>query len=758
MDNSRTVKRINKVKGMIELSDSAGRRLWHDIDKKLLESVCVDQDVEIEFKGSRVIRISPKDSRDRTRKLTKSSQIYDQGKNSKEKEDVRQDSSGRLLRSEKGAAPTSSTKNPYQFVRVVAQWPGKEELHTHVLGRRPPFKLDDLSEEKTGVIECTLTAKTPLFVGGYVDKDSSDVSRREFFNEGGARKIPGSTLRGMIRSVYEAATNSCVSGTRNHQHYFYRDRSRLTVIPGIIREKQGAIVFHPLSGDPPSDRPVEKRQPAAWIPRYLTNGQRRVNVPREMKLEHGRKYWAEIESLDYKSGIRIWNTIAILPLTKDQPRATKAGSLIVEAYYYCTGKNIHNKHDERIFFEGNMQSDIEISNDSEIKRRYESLLKDYKSRGKSSEGGQGNIKQSAFIEPSNSDWDLKDGCLLYGVYEGDSLVDLVPVLIPRRRFSSSNFDRIPDLVRPCTDIRYLCPACRMFGWVNASPSAKEEGDGDANKQAVAYRGRVRVSDATPSKDNGTHEDLHVLQGVPKPSAYGFYLRPRGSLDTDGDKASNSVSGKGYDDDRLQIRGRKMYLHHDRVDIKIGPHRDADQSNNKNMEKTLSGAYVDGSIFTFRISFERLSDVELGALLWVLTLPSSSDAGREMYHRLGYAKPLGLGSCRIDVKLLLESTAVYGSWDVEKGETSDSCDVFIKQFTAELIKVYGEGNAQSGNLTDVPFIGDMHNILGSKKDIGYPPLGEFGDRIKRKNSAEAVWGKEGYQHSEVLWLPLVEKDR
>ncbi len=51
----------------------------------------------------------------------------------------------------------------------------------------------------------------------------------------------------------------------------------------------------------------------------------------------------------------------------------------------------------------------------------------------------------------------------------------------------------------------------------------------------------------------------------------------------------------------------------------------------------------GAAFTFRVQFENLAPLELGALLYAVELED------QMVHRLGYAKPLGFGSVKVTVE-------------------------------------------------------------------------------------------------------------
>lgn len=99
--------------------------------------------------------------------------------------------------------------NPYDFMRLAAGEPERHRPHRH-------HRFAGLS----GRIVCTLTARTHLFVprlqggGGSVGHERLALSR-DFHR---APLIPGSSLKGVIRSVAEAASNSCFTLPRTF-HY-----------------------------------------------------------------------------------------------------------------------------------------------------------------------------------------------------------------------------------------------------------------------------------------------------------------------------------------------------------------------------------------------------------------------------------------------------------------------------------------------------------------------------------------------------------
>ena len=76
----------------------------------------------------------------------------------------------------------------------------------------------------SGTISCSLQALTPLLVGGPADKNSNaeGPSERSFFTLNDGRiAIPGTSLKGMLRSYVEAITRSKIEFISDKK-IFYR--------------------------------------------------------------------------------------------------------------------------------------------------------------------------------------------------------------------------------------------------------------------------------------------------------------------------------------------------------------------------------------------------------------------------------------------------------------------------------------------------------------------------------------------------------
>ncbi|MGH9803445.1 MAG: RAMP superfamily CRISPR-associated protein, partial [Blastocatellia bacterium] len=89
--------------------------------------------------------------------------------------------------------------NPYDFVRLLERKPD----------RKAPHQMHDKFSGQSGRLICTLTACTPLFTPAlqYAGRSPSH-KRLTFHRVAGTPTLPGSSLKGVIRNMAEAAANA----------------------------------------------------------------------------------------------------------------------------------------------------------------------------------------------------------------------------------------------------------------------------------------------------------------------------------------------------------------------------------------------------------------------------------------------------------------------------------------------------------------------------------------------------------------------
>ena len=188
--------------------------------------------------------------------------------------------------------------------------------------------------------------------------------------------------------------------------------------------------------------------------------------------------------------------------------------------------------------------------------------------------------------------------------------------------------------------------------------------------------------------------------------------------SDGEAQADELSKQevGYSPDK-GLRGRKIYPHHARLPdnywneplqdrTQQGPPwqeyrrpRKGEEEQRDSQNRSIKAWIKPGTEFVFDIHVLNLSKVELGALLWLLSLPEGH------FHRFGGGKSLGFGSMRLDMGScgLLTGDALrrkYTGWQPALDQNPKcSVDSFINAFKEAVVKAYNYVQA----FEDVPFI-------------------------------------------------------
>lgn len=256
---------------------------------------------------------------------------------------------------------------------------------------------------------------------------------------------------------------------------------------------------------------------------------------------------------------------------------------------------------------------------------------------------------------------LRDGEPVFYLIEGGRLTFFGRAQMFRLPYRSKPVDLVPESLRRPGDIDF---AESLFGFVRTAAEIEAMKLNVKARQCHrirAYAGRVSVSDArlAPGQTDiwlSPDEPLvtHILAS-PKPTAFQLYL-----VQTNGTKNSLRHFDSPTPSETV-IRGHKMYWHRgnpglDELRAKpdsLGVDEQGSVSTGSTQHTQMSPVKA-GKRFECTIHFENLSDVELGAILWALTLPGVSG---DFCYKLGMAKSLGMGSIAIvDQKLHIHDVA------------------------------------------------------------------------------------------------------
>ncbi len=199
----------------------------------------------------------------------------------------------------------------------------------------------------------------------------------------------------------------------------------------------------------------------------------------------------------------------------------------------------------------------------------------------------------------------------------------------------------------------------IWGFISKSRNSS----GKQGRKAHAYASRIAVTDATMvsfdpkglwlNKDKATVPP--ILAG-PKPTAFQHYL-----VQTN----SNPLALKHYSSKPVKdtvLRGIKFYWHQGKrtfADLKPLPNSPNLDATGEVLENSTQHTQMypvnEGATFKFRLYFENLSEIELGALCWALHPMRDPESKAEDYcHSLGMGKPFGMGAVKLNATLHLEN--------------------------------------------------------------------------------------------------------
>ncbi|HEX9733126.1 MAG TPA: TIGR03986 family CRISPR-associated RAMP protein [Thermoanaerobaculia bacterium] len=506
----------------------------------------------------------------------------------------------------------------------------------------------------SGWLDLEIKTLTPLFIHGAVTRGDEvgwgtrDARLRPepYTTPEGHPAIPGSSLRGMVRTLVEILSFAKIQPVSRERPFFrtvapdrlgraYGERMRSGAGPqGGFLKKQGADwVIAPCE---------VLRVDRSKLPNQLHQG----NVPR---WDHQQKAcWVQQSD----------GRVTSIKFVEERDAGWFLGTLVL------TG-NVPGKKREFVFLQRDPQHSVAVPEAIWERFHDEDQITQWQEqafpRNQPPSGGR------------RSDGHLRDGEPVFFLVDEskqsgdnpDGLVFLGRAGMFRFPYDKGPSDLIPEALRDAG----LDLAEAMFGSVG----------GDS-----AIKGRIYFEDAAATSGGPDWLDEVMVPGIlsaPKVTTFQHYLTQDGT------------QGRGklttyLDGDRTTIRGHKLYWHRwdeatglasvkepDNHDGKRDELLQGDASQHK--QHTIIRPVKSGVTFTGRVRFENLTDIELGALLEAVSLPEGCA------HKLGMGKPLGLGSVRIEARLhLIDRAQRYASWGAT-GDKGESGDRFKESFRAAI---------------------------------------------------------------------------
>jgi hypothetical protein len=536
----------------------------------------------------------------------------------------------------------------------------------------------DLYEQgkHSGVISCTVEAKSPIFIGNVRQEGSVEV---QGFKLAGQPALPASSLRGLISSVAEAASNSAlrILGREVLGEPCYSFRKPMTkaisavgklvetsdgwklepiCLPNLRYDRQGNLlremgkwltvfnkcpVFRVYAGDYGKIRGNPPAGP--WA--YRTGNRGAVGLEPLT--------WAKVRNIDIHgnaapSSLNMKNReLAPTIIAQNSDPGQPMQNVIVRVLG-CYEKDSHGeairqipaskKHELILPYTRGRFPLLVIPQD--VVDRFQQLAnqmtqdseKEDSPRPYEPKDTRPGRKQGEKLEPRAGDlvfFDVDD--------TGKKVTEFSYSSIWRGRVDADGkpanawvfFERQDVDLAPLNPSRKtLTLAERIFGFVENSRGAELN-------NGLQWKGRVRFSHGLASEtiQEMPLAALKELSGPKSPSPAMYFRYPTGE--------NKYIAKTELNPARHLPQGRKFYLHHrgaiegNEQPWKQGPGDTFEASRHVKIKP-----WSKGSKWSFKIHFDNLNDLELGLLLYSLK-PNDS-----FLHKLGMGKPLGLGSIEI----------------------------------------------------------------------------------------------------------------
>lgn len=560
----------------------------------------------------------------------------------------------------------ASFPSPYNFVPASEDvvFPNWGNAASHDI----PFR-----DGVCGHLDIEIDALTPLICRGGRGKDGTD----EFFTDARGRPaIPGTSLRGMLRSVVEIASFSKLAPVNTHRYGIRDLQNRYTYLQymaelqrdprtgknepvplvdaGWLRKCEESDdgrerwVIEPCHFAKVEYASIERVANAVDRPKYRPGPRRGaaekyrewVGLDSKSREPLSAAHWAFLEqAFDCKVAVKARRG------TQSKTGVTRLGDfgevsmrgagqsyrgrLVFTGQPQAWVSGARNKKHHDFFFYGTAGAAIEVPRD--VAEAFELVHQNSGQQGRDS------------IDP-NAEWgfwkprlDLGGKVPVFFLRRADGELRAFGLaMMFRLAYDLSTGDVATNAQPLRLDPRPDLAEC-IFGFVRDNRRAA---DSEGGVDRGALRGRVSIGQGRPVREPATGSPFTAVLGAPKPTFYPAYIvqgGAPGSRPSTGDPTPWTT----YMNDGAapRARGWKRYLSR-RCEIAHPPLPPKSGEKVKSRLRPVPAK----TRFRARLRVHNLRTVELGALLWALDFGGTRDA----CHSLGQARAFGYGMVRISL--------------------------------------------------------------------------------------------------------------
>ena len=514
------------------------------------------------------------------------------------------------------------------------------------------------SDSQSGVIDITITAKSPLFIRNhevngdkyYIDNNGNMIST-EFCNHKGQYYIPGSSVKGMVRNVLEIMSFGKLKlDTKKH--------TKITSVRDMTNSKE-------LVGTAKGCGFLKKDTNGEWI--IIDYGKPRT-IEYTNQTDKIIKFGNTTINCDFDTAKDKYESNGMYPvirvITDTKDLINGDGNVIgnkniatvsnngEEAYLILTG-GIDNKKNEFVFANSDRKENP-IKNIDKAVSKFIDVY--FNSDSVDGTFWKENVDENIGIP------------IFYIKDKNNNITDIGLSQLFKLAYNYTIDDATKQVIETVT--KTVSGTQRIYQKLDLTESIfgaiQEEitKDNKSKKVNCALKGRVQFSHFKCNSNPEEFERITTVLGSPNPSFYPEYIQQNC-------KENGKVQNDKYNtlmDKTAKIAGWKRYP------LRYGKPKliRADEDTDSATTFTPIGTYNKNNFneFTFsgKVRFHNLNKAELGALISALTFHNNHN---NFYHNIGMAKSLGFGKIKIDldtskyIDALQEFEILMQEWTTEK---------------------------------------------------------------------------------------------